>query len=197
MTELSLIRYDKNVQTDEDFSDIIFLKEKSSSFTQKLAEVERILTNNDIDFTKFSPIAPNKKSVRLVDYDVESDNSEEDANEIIGRNRNFVYNHDYFSNTFSDSRGYFDDTENNLINEIKRKSSKRKSQDIIYNERTKMFKMDNSSRRKSRQPKKLETKSSHIINNMSNWNFEQRLNDLDTEKIRTVINNVVLVILFL
>lgn len=175
MTDLSITKFDKNIQTDEDFSDIIFLKEKSFSFNQKLAEVERILTNNDIDFEKFSPLSSVKKEIQLVDYEVESDNSEEDVpNEgkvevpVSKKNRNFVYNPEYYlENQFNNwNSSYFDDTENNLINEItNRKDLKRKSEDVIYSHRTKIFKMDTSSRRKNRQPKKLETNLLSSTNN--------------------------------
>lgn len=189
MTDLSITKFDKNIQTDEDFSDIIFLKEKSFSFSQKLAEVERILTNNDIDFEKFSPLSSAKKHIQLVDYDVESDNSDDDvANQgkvevpISRKNRNFVYNHEYYlDNQFNNcNSSYFDDdTENNLINEItSRKNLKRKTQDVIYSHRTKIFKMDTNSRRKSRQPKKLDTtldsscsRSLNYNNTFPNWNI--------------------------
>lgn len=177
MTDTSITKYDKNIQTDEDFSDIIFLKEKSSSFTQKLAEVERILTNNDIDFEKFSPLS-NHKRINLVDYDIDSDNSEEDAiNEgkvevPTKRNRNFVYNHEYYYDNPETNKKYFDDAENDLINEIT--SRKRKSDNVIYRSRTKMFKMDATNRRKNRLPKKLETKKLRdrfTNSSFPKWNF--------------------------
>lgn len=76
-------KFEKAIQTDEDFTDIFYFKEKSVSFAQKISEVEKILSNNDIDFNNFKTEShSDPKSSTLVSYDVDSeDNSdEEDGN---------------------------------------------------------------------------------------------------------------------
>lgn len=81
-TTIQVSKNDVIVQTEEDFSDIFFFKEKSLSFSKKIAEVERILTNNDINFSKFETedSVSKKGKAALVDYEIESDNDTDGEN---------------------------------------------------------------------------------------------------------------------
>lgn len=188
LTDSGGTKFDKNIQTDEDFSDIIYFKEKSISFSQKLAEVERILTNNDIDFDKFNlDSAKNgNKNVSLVDYEVESECSDTEAYnagkvELVNKNENFTYTNNSFQAHLANKQ-YFADTESSLIDEItQRKNFKRKNDEILPN-RTKIFKMDPINRRKSKQPKKFQNLT-YPINHLNLWNFNNMEEIMDNNKI--------------
>lgn len=198
-TDSTITKFDKNIQTDEDFSDIIYFKEKSVSFNQKLAEVERILTNNDIDFDKFNPhsIKQENKNVSLVDYDVESESSDTEGYnagkvELINKNENFIYTNESFQ-TQMVNKQYFADTECSLIDEItQRKNFKRKNDEILPN-RTKIFKMDPINRRKSRQPKKFQNRTTYYpTNNCNMWSF----NNVETNDDKKIEQNHTQVLFF-
>lgn len=127
-TDFTIIRFDKNIQTDDD----------SNKFTLVSYEVESD-TNSDVDenFMEGKVIITPKSITKKVATPPLP------PPPII---------------TTTTKTLYFDNEENDLIREIKlRKSMKRKSEEILPY-RTKIFKMDTSNRRKSKQPKKLEYK---------------------------------------
>lgn len=120
LTDFTVIRFDKNIQTDDD----------SNKFT-------------------------------LVSYDVESDTAS-DGEDNFMQGKVIVAPKSASKKVLPPPPPlpaktlFFDNAENTLIREISlRKNLKRKSEDILPY-RAKMFKMDTSSRRKNKQPRKLE-----------------------------------------
>ncbi|CAH0549444.1 unnamed protein product [Brassicogethes aeneus] len=105
------------------------------------------------------------KSHGLVDYDVESVNSSEGDNddgrvEIPSKKLEIDDINRYIENVLaktdcSNKKTYFDDEENQLINEIEQRKGRKRKWEVIETQPTKIFKMD---RRKSNKPKKLEQK---------------------------------------
>lgn len=80
---------------------------------------------------------------------------------------------------------YFDDTENDLINEIsQRKNLKRKCDQIEFRS-PKIFKMDTSNRRKNKQPKKFDTRSQNIGNVENQFDFTINTAIIEEENINS------------
>lgn len=199
--DLTARKFDKHVQTD-DYLDVLLGKSSYIDFnlpiTPQLFEKNNYLCDNE------------KKPRALVDYDIESDSNSEngdncktsarktpvnDKKEIMNKINTYV---DSILSTKKPPTGikhYFDDTENDLINEIsQRKSLKRKCDQIEY-QCPKIFKMDTSNRRKSKQPKKLDARSQNIQTVENHFDFgtenvlieEENLASMDAEQF---VNNV-------
>lgn len=139
LTDFCAIKFDKNIQTDEDAPTPV-----NKTFLCK-----------------------NPFSLSLVNYDVESDSGSDHEDDCMKgevvitpktQPEKSVQPKQVLKPNFLNTC-YFDDAENDLISEIvQRKSLKRKSESILPY-KTKIFKMDTSSRRKSKQPKKVEYRS--------------------------------------
>lgn len=129
-TDFAFQQHDSSTQTD-DYLDLLLKENEQFQFT----------------FCKFN-------SRKLVDYDIESDTDSEEtlSSSLFPQLKATTSLFDQFG------RNYFDDTENYLINEIAQRK-KRKCEDTIEYTSSKIFKMDNSSRRKNKQPKKIEPKT--------------------------------------
>lgn len=115
---------------------------KSEQNTQTIDYLDLLLKENE----QFQYNFPLLNVKRLVDYDIETDSESESPKSILDN---------LTKNNFG--RKYFNDAENYLIDEITQRK-KRKNDDFIESSRPKIFKIDTSSRRKNRQPKKLEVK---------------------------------------
>lgn len=134
-------RYEKSCNTEK--------LSKQEKNTQTIDYLDLLLKEHEQFQYNFPPI----KLKKLVDYDIDSDtNSESDG--FSSRSKLF----DNFLSTKNNfGRKYFDDPENYLISEItQRKNLKRKNPDVIQSSLPKICKLDTSSRRKSKQPKKIE-----------------------------------------
>lgn len=189
--DFSLVKYDKNIQTDEDYTDLLLQKQENADLTMNVFDlnnlvmenVSRVLTNaeNILKGRELEPSSSTTSNLRLdtstcslVNYEIESDveEPEEDNNQSIGKvtiipktNKNksqtssiipqYLQKTDSFEDLFVNQKRYFDDQENDLINEIAQRRDLKRKNDTISSHRTKIFKMDTSNRRKSRQPKKV------------------------------------------
>ncbi|KAB0790868.1 hypothetical protein PPYR_14955 [Photinus pyralis] len=159
-TECITMRYDKNVQTDEDFTDLLLNRE--DNFNQQNAlhfnflEMEKLsaalLNAENILNGRDSLISATNKNINLsyalvsydIDSDLESEPDEMNAGQVV---------------LMPKKKKAADDRKDHLINEItQRKHLKRKCDDLPLSNRSKLLKIDGS-RRKNRQPKKLEAKN--------------------------------------
>lgn len=150
----------KGIQTEEDFSDLFFLKERNKSFYEKIGEVEKLLSNDDIDFSKFTVDPPNQ----LVGYDVESDDAsdldDDDSNKgkvelPTRRNKGPYTTYSKGFNTFEDGPKSPQYYKSSLISEITiRKSFKRKSEVVLIPPAK--FRKTTLNKRKGRVPMKVE-----------------------------------------
>ncbi|KAF5303329.1 hypothetical protein FQA39_LY10068 [Lamprigera yunnana] len=199
LTDFAIIKYDKNVQTDEDFTDLLqkednrnmlhFNSIEMEKLRTALLNAENILNGQEPDglasscHTHFKQILPISNA--LVSYEIESDvesDHEDNRNEgsvilVSHKNRKVYQNRT--------QRKYFDDSELNLINEItQRKCLKRKCDTILLNS-AKMLKIDTGNRRKSRQPKKIELPN-FTFNNLENIYRDMRNNVAEEEKVATL-----------
>lgn len=110
-----------------------------------------------------------KLTTCLVDYDVDSDSNTDDNDtntgkvvlgeklETLNKITNFVDSFLSQKSHFTSKKHYFDDAENDLISEISQRKNLKRKRETIENTQTKIFKMNNFSRRKNKQPKRLET----------------------------------------
>lgn len=143
-----------------------------------------------------------KSNTCLVDYDIDSDSNIDDSDsntgkvvlgeklETFSRITNFVDSFLSQKSHFTAKKHYFDDAENDLISEISQRKSLKRKCDLIETTRTKICKMDNFNRRKTKQPRRLETVVAGIGKNLffnseifattrHNENENSSLNDLE------------------
>lgn len=151
------------------------LKTKRKHDKSSLADFNAIKFDKNIQTDDESPTSQkckNSFNLELVSYDIESDtNSDHEDSALKGKvviapKRNAIVQRNVASH-IPLTTNYFDDAENDLISEIvQRKCLKRKSETILPY-RSKIFKIDSSNRRKSKQPKKLESRADNIFNELS------------------------------
>ncbi|KAF5294314.1 hypothetical protein FQR65_LT10767 [Abscondita terminalis] len=183
-TDFTPIKYDKNIQTDEDFAELLLQKEENhrnafhfnyiemEKLSTALLNAENILNGKEPDAYVPTRFTTKRESASdaLVNYDIDS-NSEFDDDDVRNEGRVILVPKNKKSNGFRNraQRKYFDDVEIDLIDEIaQRKSLKRKCGiDGGATNSSKLFKIDTSNRRKSRQPKKLEPVKSVEMPNLT------------------------------
>ncbi|KAK4878278.1 hypothetical protein RN001_010784 [Aquatica leii] len=171
--DFSTVKYDKNVQTDEDFSDLLLQREEShrntlhfnyiemEKLSAALLNAENILNGKEPDafapvHVNFKPITSDSKTLVNYDIETEGESDEESRNNgrviLVPRNKKHIG----LSCRNQTHKKYFDDVEIDLINEIAQRKSLKRKCDTVLMDSSKMFKLDSGNRRKNRQPKKLE-----------------------------------------
>ncbi|KAI4455307.1 zinc finger protein [Holotrichia oblita] len=102
------------------------------------------------------------RPISLVSYDV-SDESNSESEEVTAIDKKDIDN-------FLVNKQYFDNQENQLINEITQRINQKRKCDEILPYRTKICKYDINSRRKNRQPKKISNRSIDDVPIFNKWN---------------------------
>ncbi|KAJ8954251.1 hypothetical protein NQ318_005847 [Aromia moschata] len=127
-----------------------------------------------------------KPTTSLVEYDVDSDSNVDEGDEnsgkvVLGHKfETFIKINNPVESVLSGKTGrfakrcYFDDAENDLISEISQRKKLKRKADSIETCLPKIFKMDTTSRRKNKQPKRLDTHALEIrqeaaLSNVENY----------------------------
>ncbi|KAK5638050.1 hypothetical protein RI129_012345 [Pyrocoelia pectoralis] len=187
-TECITMRYDKNIQTDEDFTDLLLNKEDSfdrqnvlhfnykemEKLSAALLNAENILNGRDSLMS-----ATNKNinlSYALVSYDieseVESENDETNAGQVVLIPKN------------NSRKKKIEDRKIDLINEITQRKYLKRKCDAPLSNHSKLLKMDGN-RRKNKQPKKLG--SANCVNVIDEYTEEDKLAVM--QQVEKEINN--------
>lgn len=145
----------------------------------------------DILFTKYEENSKNVKlpiqgcDKNLVAYEVDSDNSEPENDSpnkgvVLVNRRNNKKIDDLLSDLLNKTpftKQYFDNFENNIINEITHRRAVKRKLETIENDPMKIFKVDSGNRRKNKVPKKFPSNISFQNNGISD--FVQELNQAE------------------
>ncbi|XP_018334984.1 uncharacterized protein LOC112906799 [Agrilus planipennis] len=183
LADISVIKHDKNIQTDDD--DCLYLSQCNftkldlsvlEKLDKALCNAESILKGKDAKLT--SRISKVKPKIRLVNYENETDSNSDEEAETKGTpiTEKVLTTHSQpvivadpsntcrstFNSNLGTLKNYFDDAENNIINEIAQRK-KRKAEEI-GSDKTKIFKMDTNNKRKSKNPKKVKPLETQVVN---------------------------------
>ncbi|XP_045469140.1 zinc finger protein 729-like [Harmonia axyridis] len=151
----------------------------------------------DILFTKYEENSKNVKlpihgcDKNLVAYEVDSDNSEPENDSpnrgvVLVNRRNNKKIDDLLSDLLNKTpftKQYFDNFENNIINEITHRRAVKRKLETIENDPMKIFKVDSGNRRKNKVPKKFPSNISFQNNGISDFVQESNQAEINDKKI--------------